>query len=343
MKYFLKKIGMFFLTFVVVIFSLPLLVINFDKTFSKDLEEVTEVSNEIETKEVEELKDVKIKLYRHETDKVEEMELEEYLHGVLAAEMPMKFDIEALKAQAVASRTYAVSKMINKNKIHNVADVCDTVHSQAYIDRKNYKEKFGDKKEEYIEKINKALNETKGQVLFHDGELVKNALYFAISSGVTENAGEVFSFSEPYLKSVNSEFDQDAPNITKEYVFKEKNFIDKINDKYENANVNSFDDVEILKYTSTGSIKSIRLGKETIRGLDFRFLFGLRSSNITMKKEDNNIIINSKGYGHGVGLSQWGAGKMAELGYTYDEILKHYYTGVEINNIFEIDELKESL
>ena len=335
MKYLFKKFCLFVLMFMITILTLPLLVINFHKTESKNL-----INNEFKNEDIVKNGDIKIKLYRHEIDKVEEMDLEKYLEGVLAAEMPLKFDIEALKAQAVASRTYAVSKVINKNKIHNVADVCDTVHSQAYIDEKNYPEKFGSKLDEYTAKIRQAIEETKGKVLFYDGDLVKNALYFAISSGATENASEVFSFSEPYLKSVNSEFDQDAPNVKREYVFDEKTFLNKINNKYENANVESFDDIEILKYTESGSIGSIRLGNETIRGLDFRYLFGLSSSNITMKKEDDNIVINSKGYGHGVGLSQWGAGKMAELGYTYDEILKHYYTGVEIKDETEIKELE---
>ena len=244
--------------------------------------------------------------------------------------MPAKFDIEALKAQAVASRTYAVSKILSENKIHNVADVCDTVHSQAYIDEEDYENKFGSKVDEYISKIRKALNETRGEVLFYNGNIVKNALYFAVSSGVTEEASEVFSFSEPYLKSVDSKFDQDAPNASKEYVFKEKEFLNKINDNYENANVKNFDDIEIVDYTTSGSIEKIRLGNEVIRGLDFRYLFGLNSSNILMEKKGEYIVINVKGYGHGVGLSQWGAGKMAELGYSYDEILKHYYTGVEI-------------
>lgn len=317
MVYVLKRFILFIFIFIIIIFSLPLLVINFDKSFSKEFQNLEE-------------NNLKIKLYRHETGKVEEIDLEKYLEGVLVAEMPAKFDIEALKAQAVASRTYAVSKILSENKIHNVADVCDTVHSQAYIDEKDYENKFGSKVDEYISKIRKALDETRGEVLFYNGDIVKNALYFAVSSGVTEEASEVFSFSEQYLKSVDSKFDQDAPNASKEYVFKEKEFLNKINDNYENANVKNFDDIEIVDYTTSGSIEKIRLGNEVIRGLDFRYLFGLNSSNIVMEKKGEDIFINVKGYGHGVGLSQWGAGKMAELGYTYDEILKHYYTGVEI-------------
>ena len=317
MVYVLKRFILFIFIFIIIIFSLPLLVINLDKSFSKEFENLEE-------------NNLKIKLYRHETDNVEEIDLEKYLEGVLVSEMPAKFDIEALKAQAVASRTYAVSKILSENKIHNVADVCDTVHSQAYIDEEDYENKFGSKVDEYISKIRKALNETRGEVLFYNGNIVKNALYFAVSSGVTEEASEVFSFYEPYLKSVDSKFDQDAPNASKEYVFKEKEFLNKINDNYENANVKNFDDIEIVDYTTSGSIEKIRLGNEVIRGLDFRYLFGLNSSNIIMEKKGEDIVINVKGYGHGVGLSQWGAGKMAELGYSYDEILKHYYTGVEI-------------
>lgn len=323
MKYILRKVFMVVSVFIFIFFGLPLLVINLDRGIS---------DREIYTNNIS--GNLKITVYRHESDKIEEMDLERYLEGVLVAEMPAKFNIEALKAQAVTSRTYALSKIMSKNKIHNKADVCDTVHSQAYIDEINYEKKFGSKVNEYISKIRDAIESTRGEVLVYNGDIVKNALYFAVSSGVTEEASEVFSFSEPYLKSVDSKFDQDAPNATKEYTFKEKEFLKTINSNYKNAEVKSFDDIEILNYNTSGSIGKIKLGNEVVRGLDFRYLFKLNSSNIVMKKKDNEIIINVKGYGHGVGLSQWGAGKMAELGYTYDEILKHYYTGIEIKTGF---------
>lgn len=315
-RYILKKFLLLLVIFMCIFFLLPLAVIgiSYNENFRSFIKQ----------------EDVIIKLYRHETDNVEELKLEEYLEGVLAAEMPAKFDIEALKAQAVTSRTYAISKVISGKKIHNVAHVCDTVHSQAYIDKSMYEQKFGNKKDEYIEKIRRAIDETRGEVLYYNNEIVNNALYFAISSGSTENSSEVFSFDEPYLRSVDSSFDQDAPNVTKEYVFSEDEFVDKINNKYSNANVKGYEDIEVLGYTESGSIYRIKLGNEVIRGLDFRYLFELNSSNIKMKKEDDNIIIKVRGYGHGVGLSQWGAGKMAELGYKYDEILKHYYSGIEI-------------
>lgn len=323
MRYVLKRFLLFMLIFIFIVFSLPLLVLNLDKSFSKEVY--------LNSKE-----EIMVKLYRHDKDKVEEINLEKYLEGVLAAEMPATFDIEALKAQAVASRTYALSKIINKQKVHDIADVCDTVHSQAYIDEKDYDNKFGGKKDEYISKIKQAIEDTRGEVLIYNGEIVKNALYFAVSSGVTEEASEVFSFSEPYLQSVNSEFDQDAPNAYKEYVFSEKEFLKKINNKYKDADVDSFEDVKILEYTTSGSIGKIKLGEEVVRGLDFRYLFGVNSSNINMEKDGENIIFKVKGYGHGVGLSQWGAGKMAKLGYTYDEILKHYYSGVEIEDGYSL-------
>ncbi len=323
MRCVIKKFLLFVLSFVIVIVTLPLVVVNFYKPFLRESGAM-------------EIDDLKIKLYRHEKDKVEEIPLEKYLEGVLVAEMPAKFNIEALKAQAVASRTYAYSKMMNKNKLHDVADVCDTVHSQAYIDEKDYEKKFGDKTEEYITKIRKAIQETSSKVLVYDGKIVENALYFAVSSGLTEDALEVYSFSEPYLKSVESPFDKDVPNSTKQYIFKEDEIVNKINKEYRQANVKSFDDIEVLKYTKAGSVEKIRLGDEVVRGLDFRYLLNLNSSNMKMTKQGDDIIIDVKGYGHGVGLSQWGAGKMSELGYDYEKILKHYYTGVEIQDIGSI-------
>lgn len=314
-RYILRKFLLLLIIFTSIFFLLPLAVIGIS-------------NNQIHYNN--EDKDIIITLYRHATDSVEEIELEKYLEGVLSAEMPAKFDIEALKAQAVASRTYVISKLISGNKIHDIAHVCDTIHSQAYIDESMYDQKFGSKKDEYIKKIRDAIDETSGEVLYYDGEIAKNALYFAISSGQTENSSEVFSFDEPYLKSVDSLFDQDAPNVTKEYMFSEEEFVNRINNEYSNANVKKYDDVEILEYTESGSIYRIKLGNEIIRGLDFRYLFELNSSNIEMKKNGDKIFMNVRGYGHGVGLSQWGAGKMAELGYKYDEILKHYYSDIEI-------------
>ena len=187
-----------------------------------------------------------------------------------------------------------------------------------------------------LTKIRKAIQETSSKVLVYDGKIVENALYFAVSSGLTEDALEVYSFSEPYLKSVESPFDKDVPNSTKQYIFKEDEIVNKINKEYRQANVKSFDDIEVLKYTKAGSVEKIRLGDEVVRGLDFRYLLNLNSSNMKMTKQGDDIIIDVKGYGHGVGLSQWGAGKMSELGYDYEKILKHYYTGVEIQDIGSI-------
>lgn len=277
-----------------------------------------------------------IKVHLTNEDKVIEVEIEEYVKSVVSGEMPASFNEEALKAQAVAARTYVASKKLKPCPNANGGDVCDSTHCQVYISKEERIRTWDDKGNEYWDKISKAVEETKGLVLAYNNELVMYPQFFSTSSGNTENAVDVFSNDIPYLVSVESNGEEVAPKFQKEFTFEINDFINKINNLYSEANLsinNLSDNIEIISRSDAGGIKEIRFGEYTAKGSDFRLSFGLSSTNFEYSIEGNNIIFKCKGYGHGVGMSQWGANIMGKNGVKYDEILKHYYTDVEIEEL----------
>lgn len=289
--------------------------------------------------------EIKVKIYMSQQDKIAEIPLEEYVRGVVAAEMPANFGVEALKAQAVAARTYVLGHMTefggNKCSIGKGADICDTVHCQAYMDKeKRYNDWNKSEADIYWSKITDAVKDTAGKVLTYEGKLVLDPYYFAMSSGKTENAVDVFAYDKPYLRSVESEGDKNVKDFqtTTTYTYDKLSSI--INNKYPKANVSPKklkSQVNITDRTSGGgSVKNMKVGSISITGRQFRELLGLRSSNFDIVYGSKNIQVVAKGSGHGVGMSQWGASIMAKEGNSYDRILIHYYQGVKIENIENI-------
>ena len=278
----------------------------------------------------------KIKVYITKEERIEEISLEEYVKSVVSGEMLVSFSEEALKAQAVAARTYIISKRSKPCDIANGADVCDTTHCQVYISKSERLEKWGDKGEEYWNKISKAVEETKDKVLTYNNELVLYPQYFSTSSGMTENAVDVFSNDVPYLVSTESKGEEIAPKYESEFYFNINEFVNKINNKYPEAQLtieNLSGNIEIISRSDAGGIKEIRFGKTRIKGADFRLAFGLSSTNFEYSVDGESIVFKCTGYGHGVGMSQWGANVMANNGSDYGEILKHYYKGTELKAI----------
>lgn len=248
---------------------------------------------------------------------------EEYIVGVVSGEMPVNFELEALKAQAVAARSYAYIKM--KENENNDYDVVDTVMNQVYLDEQTLKEQW---KGDYVKNINKiktAVLETKGEYIDYQGEIVE-ALFFSTSTGKTENVEEVFSENLPYLRSVDSSFDEEvSPVFNDQKEFELKEFYKKLNLNYkEKLNTN------IIETTSTGRIKKILINNKVFTGNEVATFLGLRSSFFEIKQDKNKVTVHTKGFGHGVGMSQYGAEALAKKGSTYEEIIKYYYTGVEI-------------
>lgn len=283
----------------------------------------------------------KIKVYITKENKVENMNLEDYVTGVVASEVPVEFCPEALKAQAVAARTFALAHMESfgghKYKSNTGADVCDTVQCQVFMGKEDrFKTWEPNKREEYWSKITNAVQETDGQFLDYKGELVMEPYYFSVSSGKTEDAQDVFSGNVPYLKSVSSLGEQNAPKYKSLVKMSNMEFINKINSKYKECGIGLNElknQVQIKSKNKGGSIKEIKVGRITLSGTEFRSIMGLNSANFNIQFNGDNVEIDCNGYGHGVGMSQWGANAMAKNGNNYKEILKHYYSGVDIEKI----------
>ena len=267
-----------------------------------------------------------IRVKRVNGGSIDSIGLEEYIVGVLAGEMPIYFELEALKAQAVAARSYALKRMeYNKD---NEYDVVDSIMNQVYLDRDYLKEAWGSSYTSNINKLIRAVNETSGEYLDYDGGIA-DALFFSTSNGYTENSDVVFSFDVPYLKSVDSKWDESVSSVFHSSItISVSDFLQKM--KISNSDKVVFSD--IVK-SDTGRVISININGVDFKGMDVYNNLGLKSLDFSLEQVGSNIVINTSGYGHGVGMSQYGALGMAKNGYNYRDILFHYYTGVTIKKI----------
>ena len=258
--------------------------------------------------------------------------LEEYLVGVVAAEMPAEYHIEALKAQAVAARSYILKKAETVNSDHKDAIVCDNpAHCKGYIDENGARGKWSDKKEdEYLKKIKTAVAKTKGEYMIYEGETVE-AFFFARSGGRTENSEDVWGEKRGYLKSVNSEDDLLHPEAYEEKILSNAEVREKlfeINNKIKKGGMPL--DIVVVSRTEGGAVNELSVEGIILKGTEVRRLFGLKSANFAVEATNKEVLFKTAGYGHGVGMSQYGANAMAKNGKKYTEILSHYYSNVQI-------------
>lgn len=246
----------------------------------------------------------------------ETIEFNDYIIGVVAAEMPASFNIEALKTQAIIARTY-YKKNVNK-KI-----VTDNSSFQNYIDINGMKNKWGADFDKYYNKIKDAVISTDNIYITYNGSYI-DAVYFATSNGYTQDASEVWGYSIPYLKSVDSSYDIN----TTQYLKETTKSITEVNNIL-NTNITNETIINIEK-NSSNYVSTISIDNYSFTGKEFREKLNLRSTDFDIVISNDNLIITTRGYGHGVGLSQYGAGQMANQGYNYEQIIKHYYTGVSV-------------
>lgn len=276
-------------------------------------------SNKIEEK------DIFVRVLKSDNT-VENIELEKYIIGVVSSEMPVTFEIEALKAQAVASRTYALKQMENnKDKEY---DVTDNTLSQVYSTDDELKERWGDNYQENYNKIEKIVKDTKSEYISYDDNFIY-AFFFSTSNGYTEDNVNVFGADLPYLKSVNSEFDKEE-NSNFEYTvnFDKTEFYNKIGLDYS-------DELKISneRRSDSNRILYLEVNGVSFKGRELQKLLGLRSNDYTIEEKDDCITITTKGFGHGVGMSQYGSNALAKQKKTYIDILKYYYQGVDIKKL----------
>lgn len=287
-------------------------------------------------------KSIQITLYDTKNNTATKMDMEEYLKGVLAAEMPASFDLEALKAQAVAARSFAYGRIIgtykSKEGVHDPRGLCiDPTHCQAWISRtaamKGWGIFFASRNWSRIER---AVAETKGIIATYDGK-VANTLFHSNSGGRTENSEEVWDgVSVPYLRSVDSSDDKNSKDYKAVVTVKTADLEEKIRAAYPDAGLerSAVSGIKILDYTTGGRVKTLKVGNINMKGTEFRSLAGLRSAKFSIEKTGSDALkITTYGYGHGVGMSQWGADALAKKGGTFDEILRYYYTGIELTTV----------
>ncbi|MBQ9167682.1 MAG: stage II sporulation protein D [Oscillospiraceae bacterium] len=257
---------------------------------------------------------------------VSEMELDEYLVGVVLAEMPVSFETEAHKSQAVVARTYALKRSTSQPK-HSGGAVCtDSSCCQGYLSPEDYLAKGGTQEE--INQIREAVQDTSGLVLTYEGELIE-ATYFSCSGGSTEDALAVWGTDIPYLQSTSSPGEENASHYTDTVYFSKDEFASALGVNLSGSAVGWLGSVT---YTEGGGVNTMEIGGTVYKGTTLRQLLGLRSTAFTMMATEDGISITTRGFGHRVGMSQYGADAMAVSGSTYEEILAHYYEGAELVN-----------
>ena len=275
-----------------------------------------------------------IRVYDHRADKLITMPLEEYVIGVASGEMPVRYELEALKAQAIATRTYTLYRAAHGGCHTNPdADVCmNSKCCQAFTTVERMQKNWGSAYAENYNRIAEAVMETAGQVLTYQGELC-DALYHACSGGRTEDSENVYSNALPYLRGVDSPYED--PMRENDIEIGVSELVALIAAKYPDCGVtedNYREEIAVKSTYPSGRVQKLRLGKTEISGKEANKLFDLKTAMFTVTASEDGLVFHTKGYGHGVGMSQNGANGMAKHGATCAEILKHYYTGVEITD-----------
>ena len=308
---------------------------NEGSTDNKDTKE--NINKDIENVEKEEYDYEKyktIKLLNSKTGQVEELNIDEYLYGVVSSEMPASFEVEALKAQAIVARTYTIYQIKNNSMKHENADICDDYTCcQAWISKEDRFAKWDENEaESNWNKVVNAVDSTKGKIIAYNGEPI-NAFFHANSGGVTESSLNIWGeIDYPYLKSVETAGEEGYTQYSSEVSLSQEELLNKMKEKYKDFEIDytKSDCIKILEYTTSGRVKTIKIGNKEIAGTEARTLLGLKSTNFTFSITGDKIIFYVIGYGHGVGMSQTGADALAKSGSTCEEIIKHFYTGVEI-------------
>ena len=255
---------------------------------------------------------------------VEKMDLEEYIFQVVLAEMPADFETEALKAQAVVARTYTCRRLLSPK--HTDGQVCtDASCCQAFISEQDYLRNGGT--EQSVEKVKRAVLDTAGQVLLYEDKLIE-ATYFSCSGGKTEDAQAVWGTAVPYLQSVESPGEEHAVHYTDTVIFTDEEFCEKLG-IWPGGHPGSW--IGSISYTNGGGVDTVEIGGTNFTGTQFRKLLGLRSTAFVITAAGERITVTTKGFGHRVGMSQYGADAMAVQGADHETILLYYYQGAVLS------------
>ncbi|WP_404427505.1 stage II sporulation protein D [Ureibacillus chungkukjangi] len=251
------------------------------------------------------------------------LDLEEYVIGVVAAEMPAGFNLEALKAQAIAARTYVL-----KSTNYGQTPIEPTVAKQVFYDEDSRKDNWNDSYEEYESKVREAVESTRGEVIEYNGELI-TAMFHSMSNGMTESSANYSGTELPYLQSVASSDFQYADNYETTTSLTIEEWNSKLNI---NSTIEDISQIRLQK-NNTGRVETVTMKDHEWTGRDFRTLLDLRSTDFQIKTQDGQVVITTEGYGHGVGMSQYGADALADNGLTALKIIEHYYKNTSVEKI----------
>lgn len=329
----MKKVFYYILIMIVVTIILPMLIVRGCNSVIEDVKPKGKAEKVGKSELI-------IKVYIKDQARVEEMSLENYVEGVVAAEMPVDYEIEALKAQAIAARTYALSRMMNlypcNEDTHKGAHVCtDSKHCQAWVRQEDIMKKWSSvNADRNWRKIETAVKETEDIIMLYDNKPI-NPLFHANSGGRTENCEDVWEGTVvPYLKSVKSDGDEDDPGFKVVTAFKEEDIIKSLKVEYPEILLKEDDllgNFSIIELSEGGKVKTMKVGNVEIKGTDLRNLLSLRSTNFKVEKgNEGELNFTTIGFGHGVGMSQYGANYLAKNGGNFEEILKYYYKDVSL-------------
>lgn len=308
----MKRLLLFFLLLI----SIPIFITNFFYEYASKKYVAGIINNKKETN------DIKIRVLKKDNT-IESYNLEDYLIGVVSSEMPITFEDEALKAQAVASRTYALKQMEN-NKDKNY-DVTDDIMSQVFSTNDELKEKWRENYDNYYNKIKNIVEDTRGEYLSYNDEIIY-AFFFSTSNGKTEDNKDVFGQDLPYLKVVDSSFDEkETSGFVATKAFNLNEFYQKLGMPY-----NEILNIKNKELTTSGRVKNITINDKLFKGTEVRTKLSLRSTDFNIEQNNKEIKITTKGFGHGVGMSQYGANALAKQNKNYKEILNYYYQGTNL-------------
>lgn len=270
-----------------------------------------------------------VPVYRSQSKQIEDVPLEEYVVGVVASEMPAEFESEALKAQALAARTYITKQLTNDQTLSapEGSVVTDTQMHQVYKNPTELKAAWGEDYTWKLQKITEAVAATQGQILTYENKPIE-ALFFSTSNGFTENSEEVWQQSIPYLKSVESTWDEKSPKYYEKKIMTISEFESKLG-----VNIDSTSGTigKITELTPGKRVAKVEIDGKQFTGVDVREKLELKSADFTWEIKGNSVVIETKGYGHGVGMSQYGANFMAQSGKTYKDIVSYYYNGTKVS------------
>ncbi len=338
----MKKLLLYLIAFILICFIIPAMLtqrtistsVNENFINNNSEENTTDISKNNE-ENYEYIKYGKINLLHKKTGQVEQVNIDEYLCNVVSAEMPADYEVEALKAQAIVARTYTIYKVLNKK--HDNADICDdSTCCQAWISKEDRLARWEEsKRESNWQKICNCVNDTKGKIITYNNQPI-NAFFHSNSGGVTEIPVNVWGGTGyPYLQSVETSGEDAYTQYSSEAILTQEELINKLKTKYNDISIDfaKNEDIKILEYTEGTRVKTVKFGNHELSGVETRTLLGLKSTNFEITKEGNNIKFSVKGYGHGVGMSQTGADSMAKQGNSFEEIIKHFYSGVEIKDV----------